>query len=100
VKKMDTTNAAAVAPFRDSVCLEFPFYKDPDSAGPPWGLKGVYWDLLAEGEDGLVNESENEEKAQGHSLGQEPFIRKVYFKPPRSYENGRGTDQLSALITR
>ncbi|TKA63260.1 hypothetical protein B0A49_09165 [Cryomyces minteri] len=32
------------------VCLEFPLYKDPAIAGPPWGVSGyVYWDVLANG---------------------------------------------------
>jgi methyl halide transferase len=36
------------------VCLEFPLYKDLEAEGPPWGLKGAYWNLLAEGGDGYV----------------------------------------------
>lgn len=77
------------------VCLEFPLYKDPKLPGPPWGLNGVYWNLLAEGGDGFVlNESDGGGK--GQERGQ--FQRMLYVKPTRSYENGRGTDMLSVYI--
>ncbi|KAK5993985.1 putative thiol methyltransferase 2 [Cladobotryum mycophilum] len=32
------------------ICLEFPLFRDLNELGPPWGLRGVYWDLLAKGE--------------------------------------------------
>ncbi|PYI03171.1 S-adenosyl-L-methionine-dependent methyltransferase [Aspergillus sclerotiicarbonarius CBS 121057] len=76
------------------VCLEFPMYKDPSLPGPPWGLKGVHWDLLARGGDGVANiAKEPEDATVGELAGQ--FRRVQYFKPPRSYENGKGTDMLS-----
>ncbi|KKK13452.1 hypothetical protein ARAM_000911 [Aspergillus rambellii] len=59
------------------VCLEFPMYKDPALPGPPWGVKGAHWALLA-GED-----------------GQGMFTRKVYVQPARTYAVGQGTDMIS-----
>lgn len=77
------------------LCLEFPLYKDLTAPGPPWGLKGVYWDILAEGGDGKMDGSA---KAANGEPG--PFQRVVYIKPPRSYETGRGTDMLSVWTLR
>ena len=76
------------------VCLEFPMYKDRKIPGPPWGLNGVHWNLLAEGGDGLLDESDGE--SQGQERGQ--FRRILYEKPARSYESGRGTDMLSVYV--
>ncbi|KAJ0278048.1 hypothetical protein CBS470a_009976 [Colletotrichum nupharicola] len=75
------------------VCLEFPLYKDLDMPGPPWGLRGVYWNILAQGGDGLIQEPVVED-AEDKSL-KGAFRRVEYFKPPRSYENGKGTDMVS-----
>ncbi|KAI1454974.1 S-adenosyl-L-methionine-dependent methyltransferase [Annulohypoxylon moriforme] len=72
------------------VCLEFPLYKSLNDVGPPWGLRGVYWNVLARGGDGLISESGEE-----GGLLNGKFKRDFYFKPPRSYENGRGTDMVS-----
>lgn len=72
------------------VCLEFPLYKDLRDIGPPWGLAGVYWNILAQGGTGLISEPGEE---SGAHAGR--FKRVLYFKPPRSYENGRGTDMVS-----
>ncbi|KAL2013919.1 hypothetical protein VTN00DRAFT_1444 [Thermoascus crustaceus] len=80
------------------VCLEFPMYKDPTLPGPPWGLKGVHWDLLARGGDGTANiDMEAESKADDDKLGGQ-FERILYVKPPRSYESGKGTDMLSVYV--
>jgi hypothetical protein len=46
--------ADLLAPPGYLVSLEFPLFKDPKLPGPPWGLRGVHWDLLAEGRDLLV----------------------------------------------
>ncbi|RDW90568.1 uncharacterized protein DSM5745_02343 [Aspergillus mulundensis] len=54
------------------VCLEFPMYKDPALPGPPWGVNGVHWGLLAS-----------------------EFSRRVYVRPRRTFEVGTGTDMLS-----
>lgn len=75
------------------VCLEFPLYKDLRDIGPPWGLKGVYWDILAEGRSGRISEPGEETEAPSGK-----FKRVLYFKPPRSYENGRGTDMVSVWM--
>ncbi|KAE8150210.1 thiol methyltransferase [Aspergillus avenaceus] len=79
-----------LAPTGHLVCLEFPLFKDPSLPGPPWGLKGVHWDLLAEGGDGIVWR-ENDAKGKGKGA----FRRLVYVKPERSYMSGKGTDMLS-----
>jgi hypothetical protein len=72
------------------VCLEFPLYKDLKALGPPWGLRGVYWDILAQGGDGIIDEPGEEiEPARGS------FKRVFHSQPPRSYENGKGTDMIS-----
>lgn len=79
------------------VCLEFPTYKDPSLPGPPWGLNGVHWDLLARGGDGVTNiAKEPEDIATGELSGL--FRRLWYVKPTRSYESGKGTDMLSVYI--
>jgi methyl halide transferase len=75
------------------VCLEFPLYKDLNAVGPPWGLKGVYWDLLAEGKDGILRNSGS--RAEGQPAQQGPCERVLYYKPERSYDQGRGTDMIS-----
>ena len=76
------------------VCLEFPLYKDLQATGPPWGLKGVYWNLLVEGGDGIIS-SPCEESSEAAETGKGPFERLVYHKPQRTYDAGRGTDMLS-----
>ncbi|KAL3488602.1 S-adenosyl-L-methionine-dependent methyltransferase [Aspergillus germanicus] len=60
------------------VCLEFPMYKDTGLPGPPWGVNGVHWELLADGDSGAGS-----------------FTRKVYVRPKRTYEVGKGTDMIS-----
>lgn len=76
------------------VCLEFPMYKDPELPGPPWGVNGVYWDLLARGGDGLLpqNMGDEEKPLEGK------FTRRLYIKPERTYEVGKGTDMLSVYV--
>ncbi|KAA8644907.1 hypothetical protein EYZ11_010999 [Aspergillus tanneri] len=80
--------ADLLAPTGQLVCLEFPMWKDPSLPGPPWGLQGVHLDLLVEGGDG------NGKAGQGGGL----FARKLYVKPARSYDKGRGTDMLSVYV--
>ncbi|KAI1772964.1 S-adenosyl-L-methionine-dependent methyltransferase [Hypoxylon cercidicola] len=80
-----------LAPSGVLACLEFPLYKDPGAPGPPWGLKGVHWNILAEGGDGIPDE----ESASETRPLKGSFDRVVYFQPPRSYENGKGTDMFS-----
>lgn len=70
--------AELIKPGGKLVCLEFPMYKDPKLPGPPWGVNGVHWELLAGG-DG----------------GNGMFTRRVYYKPERTYEVGKGTDMIS-----
>ncbi|THC90684.1 hypothetical protein EYZ11_009859 [Aspergillus tanneri] len=58
-----------ISPIGMLVCLEFPMYQDPKLPGPPWGLKGVHWNLLAEGGCGTVSDKgddglRNQGKAQ------------------------------------
>lgn len=76
------------------VCLEFPLYKDPKLPGPPWGLTGVHWDLLARGGNGLLEQLHVAERNDDHLLeGQ--FSRVLYVKPEESYAMRKGTDMLS-----
>ena len=85
-----------LAPDGVLVCLEFPLWKPLDAEGPPWGLKGVHWDLLAQGGDGLVKEeavNTGGDREDGEAKG--PFVRVMYFKPDQSYKQGRGTDMVS-----
>jgi len=70
-------------------------YKDPRAPGPPWGLRGVHYDLLSRGGDGWV--SGDAEEAEGESSNGE-FTRKLYFQPERTYEMGMGTDMLSVYV--
>ncbi|KAJ5579967.1 uncharacterized protein N7459_005952 [Penicillium hispanicum] len=89
--------ARAVKPGGLLICLEFPMYKSPRLPGPPWGLKGVHWNLLSQGLDGVVvgdvgddgKEKDAEEREDGE------FRRILYMKPARSYEVAKGTDMLS-----
>lgn len=86
------------------VCLEFPMYKDPTLPGPPWGLKGVHWDLLARGGDGIIANIGTEAESTAGTQEEEAdqfrgqFERILYMKPPRSYESGKGTDMLSVYV--
>ncbi|KAI1391613.1 S-adenosyl-L-methionine-dependent methyltransferase [Hypoxylon trugodes] len=73
------------------VCLEFPLHKDLKLPGPPWGVKGVYWNILSQGGDGIIDEETASEEGQL----QGKFKRMTYFKPARMYENGKGTDMFS-----
>lgn len=85
-----------LSPYGVLICLEFPLYKGLTLPGPPWGLKGVYWNLLAVGGDGIIHEPGEEEE-----IGKEggPFRRALYFKPPKSYDIGKGTDMMSVWTT-
>lgn len=80
-----------LSPIGVLACLEFPLYKDLKAPGPPWGLNGIHWNLLAEGGDGIIQDESmgKTEKLEGR------FERVIYLKPPRSYENGKGTDMFS-----
>ncbi|KAL2145869.1 hypothetical protein VTI28DRAFT_5951 [Corynascus sepedonium] len=84
-----------LAPCGVLVCLEFPLYKDLKLPGPPWGLReGIYWDLLAGGGDGVIqDEAIAQDARQKPAKG--PFIRLGYVKPERTYEISKGTDMLS-----
>lgn len=79
------------------VCLEFPMYKSLDAEGPPWGLNGVHWNLLTEGGDGRLHDSDetsgSEEVSEGEKMGL--FERVLYLRPERTYEVGQRTDMLS-----
>ncbi|KAL4812331.1 S-adenosyl-L-methionine-dependent methyltransferase [Aspergillus spinulosporus] len=55
-----------------------PMYKDLALPGPPWGVNGVHWELLAGGDTGLGK-----------------FVRRVYVQPQRTFEVGRGTGMIS-----
>lgn len=75
-------------------------YKDLKLPGPPWGIKGVHWNLLAEGEDGDVTEEVGDDGKEINSdqTDHGDFHRISRIKPSRSYEQGKGTDMLSMYI--
>jgi hypothetical protein len=75
------------------ICLEFPLYRDLKETGPPWGLRGVYWNPLAQGGDGLVYEPREEIESSAGA-----FKRVLYFAPRESYPNGKGTDMMSVWM--
>ncbi|KAF2676856.1 S-adenosyl-L-methionine-dependent methyltransferase [Lentithecium fluviatile CBS 122367] len=75
------------------ICLEFPLWKDLKSPGPPWGLKGIYWDLLARGGDGLIEDGQEERPLPAMEHVQ--FVCELNLKPARSFKQGRGEDMLS-----
>lgn len=74
------------------ICLEFPLWKEIQAEGPPFGLRGVYWDLLAEGGNGMVN---GEHVADDVSLRSGNFTRVQYLKPSTSFPQGKGMDMIS-----
>lgn len=74
------------------VCLEFPLWRDPRDPGPPWGLRGVYWELLARGGDGSPREYGDEEPPPAENA---EFKRLLRVKPERSHKIGRGMDMIS-----
>jgi hypothetical protein len=74
------------------ICLEFPMWKPLTAQGPPWGLNGVYWNILAEGGTGLVNDAGTLAKLNGETGA---FERVAYWKPPVSFEQSRGEDMIS-----
>jgi methyl halide transferase len=79
------------------VCLEFPLYKDPNIAGPPWGVRGgAYWDVLVRGGNGILRSEILQEEQDEHvNLDGGDFTRELYVKPKRSYDAGKGTDMVS-----
>lgn len=86
--------ADLLAPTGQLVCLEFPLWKDPKLPGPPWGLKGVHWDLLAQGGDGVLGNGGKVDQNTDRGL----FTRTLFVKPERSYEQSRGTDMVSVYV--
>lgn len=93
--------ASVLKPWGLLICLEFPLYKDPTLPGPPWGLKGVHWDLLSIGDSGIIAGSVGEDgKEVKADVGTErgEFHRVLYSKPVRSYEVAKGTDMISVYV--
>jgi len=79
------------------VCLEFPLYKNLDAPGPPWGLRGVYWNLLAQGGDGILSKPQYAAQ-DGQSSGEIELLMQVLrYKPDRTYDVGKAqeTDMIS-----
>ena len=71
-----------LAPGGVLVCLEFPLWKGLSELGPPWSLKGVYWNLLAQGGDGRINEPPEEiEYPEGHHIVIIQFHRRAPLSP-------------------
>lgn len=61
------------------ICLEFPMWKPLTAPGPPWGLNGVHWNILAEGGTGIVDDAGTLSSPNGEAGALE---RVVYWKPP------------------
>lgn len=72
-------------------------YKSPKLPGPPWGLKGVHWNLLSQGADGVVvgDVGDDGKEKDAEEMEDGEFRRILYMKPARSYEVAKGTDMLS-----
>ncbi|KAL2017961.1 hypothetical protein VTK56DRAFT_1493 [Thermocarpiscus australiensis] len=89
-----------LAPSGVLVCLEFPLYKGLKHPGPPWGLReGIYWNLLAAGGNGMIDDEETAVAATKVAEGG-AFERVAYIKPSRSHEVAKGTDMLSVWALR
>lgn len=84
--------AVLVKPGRYLICLEFPLWKENQAEGPPFGLQGVYWNLLAQGGDGKV---QRERIADASLTGSGNFTRVQYLEPSMSFPQGKGTDMIS-----
>ncbi|KAK5075239.1 hypothetical protein LTS08_001679 [Lithohypha guttulata] len=88
-----------LAPDGILVCLEFPLYKDPAAQGPPYGMKGVYWDLLSKGGDGIDGQKHSQSHGEADEVRSVPsdatWERILYYKPERTFKVGEGTDMLS-----
>lgn len=67
-------------------------WKPLTAPGPPWGLNGVHWNILAEGGTGIVDDAGTLSSPNGEAGALE---RVVYWKPPVSFEQGRGEDMIS-----
>ena len=74
------------------ICLEFPMWKPLTAPGPPWGLNGVHWNILAEGGTGIVD---NAGTLSTPDIEAGAFDRVAYWKPPVSFEQSRGEDMIS-----
>lgn len=81
-----------LSPTGKLICLEFPMWKPLTAPGPPWGLNGVHWNILAEGGTGVVDDAGSLGKPNGEAGACE---RVVYWKPPMSFEQSRGEDMIS-----
>lgn len=87
-----------LAPSGILVCLEFPLYKDLAAIGPPYGLNGVYWDLLAEGRNGLMGRRQSDGDDTRLPIEEVKLERVLYYHPSRTYKVGEGTDMVSVWM--
>ncbi|KAI8941041.1 hypothetical protein NX059_002285 [Plenodomus lindquistii] len=74
------------------ICLEFPMWKPLKAPGPPWGLKGVHENLLADGGTGTIDGTGQLTRG---SPGKGALERITYWSPPESFEQSRGEDMIS-----
>lgn len=81
-----------LSPTGKLICLEFPMWKPLTAQGPPWGLNGVHWNILAEGGTGVVDDAGSLSKPNGEAGACE---RVAYWKPPTSFEQSRKEDMIS-----
>ncbi len=86
-----------LAPDGRLICLEFPTYKVPSTAGPPWGVTPATYvehlkrpgEKIPYNEEGYVVE-ETEQPPNEHALE-----RIAHWQPARTHEVGKGTDRVS-----
>ncbi|KAF3042088.1 hypothetical protein E8E12_001046 [Didymella heteroderae] len=74
------------------ICLEFPMWKPLMAESPPYDLNEVHCYILAEGGTGVIDDAGSLSAADG-DLG--AFERMAYWKPPISFEQGRGEEMIS-----
>lgn len=87
----------AAAPHGLLLCVEFPTYKDPQTGGPPFGLRPeTYVEHLSHpgvklpyDDKGFVEENAIREPTPG------VLERIAHWQPERTHEIGKGTDWIS-----
>ncbi|KAL8675365.1 MAG: hypothetical protein Q9168_000196 [Polycauliona sp. 1 TL-2023] len=79
------------------ICLEFPTYKDPSIAGPPFGLTPqTYLEHLSHpGKRLPYDDSGHVQPGSQASPASDSFQRLHHWQPERTHEIGKGTDWMS-----
>ncbi|KAG8625305.1 hypothetical protein KVT40_007056 [Elsinoe batatas] len=91
--------AELLAPHGRLVCLEFPTYKEPSTAGPPWAVRPVeYVGYLSKPGEKLEYDSDGFVKGideENPSRSEKGLIRVAHYQPDRTHEIGKGTDWVA-----